>query len=110
MNTVTPIQPDVITTSRTAVSLSIRCMNLNLFENATFIANLMDIDNNVIESQVITLTNQQYLAWNNNDEYIVDLISSILGVTPVTIVAPEVVHIPEIVPDAVSDVVHDVEA
>ena len=94
MNTTTPIQPDVITISRTATSLSIKCINLNLFDNATFMANLMDDRNCLIESKIIALTNEQYLSWNNNDEYIVGLISSILGVTPITTIPP----VPTIVP------------
>lgn len=82
MDTTTPIEPEVFTTSRTATSLTIKCMSLNLFQNATFIANLMDIDGNIIETKVITLTNEQYLEWNNNDDYIVTLISGMFGVSP----------------------------
>jgi hypothetical protein len=82
MNNATPLEPQVFTTSRTATSLTIKCMHLNLFQNATFIANLMDVEGNVIETRVITLTHEQYLEWNNNDDYIVNLVSGILGVSP----------------------------
>jgi hypothetical protein len=80
--TVTPIEPDVITTSRTATVLTIRCMSLELFTSATFLATLSDASGGIITTQVIKLTTEQYLAWNNNDAYIIDLVASILGVTP----------------------------
>ena len=83
MNTDTPIVPDVITTTQIAVSLNIRCMSLTLFETATFMANLADVNGGLVKTQIITLTTEQYLQWNNNDEYIVNLIAGILGVTPI---------------------------
>jgi hypothetical protein len=83
MNSNTPIEPDVITTTRTAVSFTVKCMTLTLFNNASFLASLLDISGNVISTEYITLTQEQYLEWNNNDEYIINLIAGILGVTPI---------------------------
>jgi hypothetical protein len=78
----TPILPDVITTTRTATSFTIRCMNLDLFKSASFVASLVDASGNVIDNKFINLTTEQYLAWQNDDTYIVNLVASILGVTP----------------------------
>jgi hypothetical protein len=80
----TPIVPDVITTTRTATSFTIRCMNLDLFKTASFVASLLDANGNVIDNKFINLTNEQYLAWQNDDTYIVNLVATILGVVPST--------------------------
>ena len=80
----TPIEPDDIITKRTAVSFTIACQNLTLFTSASFFVSLKDASGGIINTQLITLTQEQYLAWNNNDQYIVDLVASILGVTPTT--------------------------
>ena len=90
-----PIQPDTITTTRIAVSFTVKCRSLELFKSATFLVSLLDVNNNMISVQVIALTTEQYLLWNNNDDYITNLIASIIGVTPI-VVAPEVV-VPEVV-------------
>ena len=78
----TPIVPDVITTTRTATSFTIRCMNLDLFKTASFVASLLDDTGNVIDNKFINLTNEQYLEWQNDDTYIVNLVATTLGVTP----------------------------
>jgi hypothetical protein len=85
MSTITtPIEPEDIITKRTAVSFTIDCQNLTLFTSASFMVSLQDQNGGIINTQLITLTQEQYLAWNNNDEYIVNLIASILGVTPIS--------------------------
>jgi hypothetical protein len=92
-----PIQPNTITTSRIATSFIIKCRSLELFTSATFIVSLLDVTNNIINSQVITLTTEQYLMWNNNDEYITNLVAGIIGITPI-------VPVPDPVPVPVPDV------
>ena len=82
MNTDIPIVPDEITTKQTAVSFIVSCRSLELFTTASFIVNLMDIKRTIISTQVITLTTEQYLDWGSNDDYIINLIASILNVTP----------------------------
>jgi len=73
------IQPFVITTTNTAVSFSVTCQQLNLFTNAEFRVDSFDVDGNIVNRQFVTLTNEQYLSWNNNDEYIVTLVANQLG-------------------------------
>jgi hypothetical protein len=77
----TSIQPFVITTTQTVTSFTVSCRSLNLFVNATFTVDSFDVNNNLISRQVIPITNQQYLEWNNNDEYIINLMATILGYT-----------------------------
>ena len=83
MNTnTTSIVPEEINTKKTAVSFTVSCRALELFKSASFVVHLMDANRNIISSQVITITTEQYLQWNNNDDYIINLIASILNVTP----------------------------
>jgi hypothetical protein len=77
----TSIQPFIITTTQTVTSFTVSCRSLNLFVNATFTVDSFDVNNNLVSRQVIPITNQQYLEWNNNDEYIVNLMATILGYT-----------------------------
>ena len=81
MNTGTPIEPSEIITKKTAVSFTITCRSLDLFKSASFLVHLKDKDGGVINTELINLTTEQYLEWNNNDEYIVNLVAGILGVT-----------------------------
>ena len=80
----TPIQPFVITTTQTVTSFSVACRTLNLFVNATFTVDSFDVNNTLISRQVLPITNEQYLEWNNNDTYIIDLMATTLGYTLVT--------------------------
>ena len=79
------VSPFVVTTSRTVVSFSVSCQSVNLFNNAVLRVDSYDADNNIVDRQTITLTNEQYLAWNNDDSYIINLVATLLGYV---IVAP----------------------
>ncbi len=78
----TSIVPEEINTKKTAVSFTVTCRSLELFISASFLVHLMDINRSIINSQLITLTKEQYLEWNNDDDYIINLIATILKVTP----------------------------
>jgi len=75
------IQPFIITTVSNVVSFSVTCESLDLFTSATFRVDSFDSNGNIISRQPIAITNEQYLAWQNNDEYITILMASILGYT-----------------------------
>jgi hypothetical protein len=77
----TPIDPFPIVTTNVVTSFNVSCRSLTLFTNATFTVDSFDKDNNLISRQVIPITTDQYLEWNNNDEFIVQLMASILGYT-----------------------------
>jgi hypothetical protein len=63
----------------TISSIRVGCQNINLFQNATFIVDLFNADGVRVDRQIITITNEEYLAWNNNDEYIMNLMATKLG-------------------------------
>ena len=50
-----------------------------MFNNATFRVDSFDVNGNIVNRQFVTLTNEQYLSWNNNDEYVVTLVAAQLG-------------------------------
>ena len=98
-NQSTPIEPFVITTTQTVTSFTVTCRTLVLFTSATFTVDSYDINNNLISRQVIPITNEQYLEWNNNDAFIIDLMATICGYTLVTPTLPSAtqeVVVPEI--------------
>ena len=81
MNTTnTQIEPNEIITKKTAVSFTVSCRTLELFKTASFLVYLKDETDNIISSQLINLTTEQYLLWNNNDQYIINLVADIIGV------------------------------
>jgi hypothetical protein len=77
----TSIQPYVVTTSRTITSFTVTCDSLTLFETATFRVDSFDSEGNIVIRQYVPITNEQYLAWQNNDNYIINLMASILDYT-----------------------------
>ena len=77
----TPIVPYTKITTKIVTSFSVSCRSLDLFNNATFSVDSFDENKILIDRQVVPITNEQYLAWNNNDDYIIDLMASILGYT-----------------------------
>lgn len=75
------VEPFVKTTSRTIVRFSVECKRVNLFNDATLVVDSFDENQNVVDRTYITLTSEQYLAWNNDDSYIINLVASTLGYT-----------------------------
>ena len=78
-NTPTDIQPYSTTTTTVATSFTVTCRALVLFTNATFLVQTFDVNKALINTQIVPITNQQYLEWNNNDEFIINLMATILG-------------------------------
>jgi hypothetical protein len=76
-----PIEPYTSTITTTATSFSVSCRSLTLFETASFTVDTFDSDKRLLNRQVVSLTKEQYTAWNNNDTYIINLIAQILGFT-----------------------------
>jgi len=84
MNTTTPIQPFTTTVTQTVTSFSVSCRTLVLFTSATFNVDSFDINKNLVNRQLVPITPEQYQEWNNNDDYIINLMATILGYTIVT--------------------------
>jgi hypothetical protein len=79
-----PVSKGVITSFR------VICQNITLFTNASFIVLTFDADGNQLGRQTVDLSTEEYLLWNNNDDYVINLIATRLGFTLApTIVEPE---------------------
>ena len=42
-------------------------------------------DNNLVDSKFFTITGEEYNNWSNDDQYLVDLVLSKLGMTPTSV-------------------------
>jgi len=104
-NTSVPIQPSTETTTRIITSFTVNVMRLELFKSVTVNAMLYGADNNFIEVKTITLSGQDYLDWNNNDQYLIDKVAEILGFTLASTVpvVPVVPVVPEPTPEPVTE-------
>ena len=73
------IQPKTVTTTQTITSFTVNCSNLTLFKSATFSVMLFDENNNLVSTDKVVLSEDEYLAWQNNDQYIINLVATKLG-------------------------------
>ena len=96
MNSTAPtvIQPFTSTTTNVATSFSVTCRSLVLFTNAVFVVDTFDANSVLLNRQIFPITTEQYLAWNNNDSYIIDLVAKTLGFTVVPTTTPVVQSTP----------------
>jgi hypothetical protein len=72
---IVPVAKDVVT------SFKIFCQNISLFVDASFLVVLYDVNNIEVGRKIINLTNEEYLEWKNDDNYIINLITTRLGFT-----------------------------
>jgi len=80
----TPIQPSTEITTRIITSFTVSVIRLELFTSVTVNALLFGADGGFIEVKTLTLSGQDYLDWNNNDQYLINKVAEILGFTIVT--------------------------
>lgn len=62
-------------------SFDIIVTGLQLNTLVNIIARCYDVNNKFLFDQVFVIEGQEYLNWGNNDEYLVDLVCSKLGLT-----------------------------
>lgn len=68
-------RPSIVT------SVRINITSLVLFKSVSVCANLLNAANVYIDSKYFVIEDAEYLAWNNDDAYIVNLILQKLGFT-----------------------------
>jgi len=61
--------------------IQVRCQNINLFVDASFLVDLYDADGVRVDRRVVPITNEEYLEWNSDDQFILNLVASKLGLT-----------------------------
>lgn len=73
------IQPFEKTTIKTGVRFSIDIVLMIFNTSATFRVYLYDVDDKIIDSSEVIVEGQDYLNWNNDDNYIINFIATKLG-------------------------------
>ncbi len=86
------VEPHDIITVKKITSITIRIVNLVLFTSVTVSVNLFNESGYVCDTRTLDITGEEYLAWNNNDEYLVDLVCSKLGLTPIPAPTPTIIQ------------------
>ena len=77
-NTDISVVPKEEVTAVTVTRFEITQVTIRLFKSAQVIVNLFSLEK-FLKCQVIELSEEEYLAWNNDDSYLVDLVCLKLG-------------------------------
>jgi hypothetical protein len=81
MNTSINVQASTVTSVKTITSFSVRVQPLELFKSVSIIAILFDSDGSVVDTKFMTLEGDDYLGWNNDDQYIINYVANKLNLT-----------------------------
>jgi hypothetical protein len=73
---------------QTIAKVNILCLNVVFFETARFMVEILADSGQSLSQHYFDLTKEEYLAWQNNDEYIINLLCSKVGLTPAPVQAP----------------------
>ena len=71
--------------TNTINKVNIRIGNIELFKSVTVIASLFD-NNTLVDNKVFKIEGDEYTNWSNDDQYLIDLVLSKLGMLPVDVV------------------------
>ena len=75
----TSINPFIQTTTTTATSFVVSCRSLTLFNSASFSVDTFDINNVLLNRQIVTMTPDVYVQWNNDDSFVNTWVAGVLG-------------------------------
>lgn len=73
------IQPFDKTTIQTGVRFSIDIVMMIFNTSASFRVYLYDIDDKIIDTSYVLLEGEDYLNWNNDDNYVIQYVANKLG-------------------------------
>jgi hypothetical protein len=99
MSSASNVVPHDFTSSTTVTSFSIQNCAVQLFNGASLDAFMFDQNGQLYKVQRVNVDQEEYLAWNNDDTYIVNLVATKLGLTieptpepdiPVPVPAPDI--------------------
>jgi hypothetical protein len=69
------------TTTKTAVRFSLDISQMELSVSATFRVSLYDANDKYISNKYVIIEGQDYTAWGNDDQYVIDFVAQKLGFT-----------------------------
>jgi Ni,Fe-hydrogenase III large subunit len=76
---------DIIPVEKTTTyeidAFQVQVRTLELFKSVTLLVIFLDNSNQPRDSKIIKLEGEDYLAWNNDDEYIITKVAQICGFT-----------------------------
>ena len=73
------IQPATLTKTEEITNIKINIMSLELFKSVTIVVSLLNNNDNIIDNKIIKLEGNDYLNWNNDDNYIKNIVLLKLG-------------------------------
>ena len=79
MNTDINIVPVDYTTTRVVTSFTVNVVALELFNSVTLSVITLDANRGIVDTHSYKLSGAEYLAWNNDDQYIIDYVANKLG-------------------------------
>ena len=79
------VQDSSYVKTNTINKVNIRIGNIELFKSVTVIASLFD-NNTLVDNKVFKIEGDEYTNWSNDDQYLIDLVLSKLGMLPVDVV------------------------
>lgn len=77
-----PIQPYNLVRQQLVKSVDLRVVNLQLFNSVTVAVCLYNEDGYVCDNRTVDISGDEYLAWKNDDTYLVNLVMTKLGLSP----------------------------
>jgi hypothetical protein len=90
MSSASNVVPHDFTSSVTVTSFTIQNVAVQLFNGASLDAFMFDVNGNLYKVQRVIIDQEEYLQWNNDDSYIVDLVAIKLGLTLESGSAPDI--------------------
>lgn len=76
-----PIQTATITETKTVTSFKVHVVNVELFTSVTVAVSLFNDVGAIVGSRCYVIGGDEYLAWNNDDQYLINLVAQKLGFT-----------------------------
>jgi hypothetical protein len=105
MSTTSNVVPHEFTSSTTVTSFTIQNCSVQIFKGAMIDVLMWNQNGTLYKFERVDIDQEEYLQWNNDDTYIVDLVATKLGLTveptpdiPVPVPVPDI-PVPVPVPD-----------
>jgi hypothetical protein len=76
-----PIQPATITEVKNVRSFRVMVSSLELFTSVSVFVVLQDENGSQVGSRSFTFEGEEYLGWNNDDQYLVNKVAERMGFT-----------------------------
>jgi hypothetical protein len=75
------IQATTITETMNVVSFKVHVVGLDLFNSVTVAVTLHDENRNCVGNRTFVISGDEYMSWNSDDQYLINLVAQKLGFT-----------------------------